>query len=296
MTEPVNILDQTRDLVKQALNEDVGPGDLTSFACLEPNNITGSITAKSSGIISGIQPLMLTFDIVDSANTIRPLKKDGDSFNPGDTIVEIEGFNQTVLTSERVALNFLAHLSGVASFTNKFVKLIESTNCRILDTRKTTPGMRMLEKAAVVHGGGMNHRIGLYDMILIKDNHIASAGSITSAIALTQEYLTTPEFRLQFHAKAEEIEIELEIVTVEQLKEALDNGVKRLLLDNQSLDSLKQLVDTARSLDPDVKLEASGNVSLETVADIAQTGVDYISIGSITHSAQASDFSLNLSN
>lgn len=281
-------------LVKAALDEDIGPGDLTSLACLEPNPVAARIVAKSSGVVSGMKPLLLTFDCVDSANVVNVVKDDGSEFVPGDVIVDIDGFNQTVLTAERVSLNFLARLSGVATLTRQFVDIVDSTTCRILDTRKTTPGWRLLEKEAVLHGGGHNHRMGLYDMILIKDNHITSAGSIARAVELTREFLQTPDFRLQFDCKAEDIEIEVEIATEEQLIEAINVGIGRLLLDNQTPHSLAALVSKARELDPDVLLEASGNVSLDTVAEIAASGVDFISIGALTHSARSCDFSLQV--
>lgn len=281
-----------RTIVENALKEDIGKGDLTSLACIEPNPMNAQIKAKCDGFISGIKPALIAFDIVDSANIIRPLKNDGDSFKYGDIIIEIEGFNQTILTVERTALNFLGHLSGVASWTNKFVQKIKGTDCKILDTRKTTPGLRLLEKEAVTHGGGYNHRIGLYDMILIKDNHISSAGSIKNAIQQTHEYLDTPDFRIQFSEQKENIEIEVEVATEDQLCEAIEVGVMRLLLDNQSLDSLESMVKKARQINPQVKLEASGNVNLDTVESIAQTGVDFISIGALTHSAVSSDFTL----
>ncbi len=281
-------------LVKAALDEDVGKGDLTSIACLEPGPIKAKITAKSNGVLSGVEPALIAFDIVDSANVIRPLKKDSEPFARGDIIMEIDGFNQTVLTAERTAINFLAHLSGIATLTSQFVDKTKGTSCRILDTRKTTPGWRYLEKAAVVHGGGCNHRFGLYDMILIKDNHISSAGSIKSAVEKTREYLGTAEFRLQFEMKAEEVGIEVEVTNEGQVEEAIDAGVTRLLLDNQSPQSLATLVKLARSLNPKVELEASGNVTLDTVAAIAASGVDFVSVGSITHSAKASDFSMTV--
>lgn len=282
-------------LVKAALAEDIGKGDLTSLACLEPNPVEGRIVAKSGGILSGVEPALTVFEIVDSANEVDFLKNDGDSFRVGDIIAKFAGFNQTVLASERVALNFLAHLSGIASLTSAFVTQLKGTNARILDTRKTTPGWRYLEKRAVTHGGGSNHRFGLYDMILIKDNHIACAGSVSAAVAQIREFLATPDFRLQFETSAAEIEIEVEVTSIEQLTEAIDAGVDRLLLDNQSTASLKKLVTTARKLAPKVKLEASGNVTLERVAEIAATGVDFISVGGLTHSAPASDFSLQIS-
>jgi nicotinate-nucleotide pyrophosphorylase (carboxylating) len=278
--------------VKQALAEDVGRGDLTSLACLEPNPLKAKLVAKQAGVLSGLLPALYVFEVVDSANRVTCHCHDGDRFDKGAVIFEVDGFNQTVLASERVAINFLAHLSGVATLTAKFVERTAGTNARILDTRKTTPGMRFLEKMAVRDGGGVNHRMGLYDMILIKDNHIASSGSIKGAVELAREYLKSRDFRVQFQSEAEKILIEVEVTSESQLREAIDTGVDRLLLDNQSVDLLRNLVQLARSLNPTVKLEASGNVSLETVAAIAATGVDFISVGAITHSAPVIDFSL----
>jgi len=282
------------ELVRAALAEDIGKGDLTSLGCLEPNPMKAEIVAKSDGILSGVRPARLTFEIVDSANRVTFEQNDGSPFRKGDVIARIDGFNQTVLSSERVALNFLGHLSGVASLTAAFVEKVKGTGARILDTRKTTPGWRCLEKKAVVHGGGVNHRYGLYDMILIKDNHIASAGSIKKAVAMAREFLGTADFRLQFETEAEEIQIEVEVTSESELTEAIEAGVNRLLLDNQTVDSLAGLAALARKLNSSVELEASGNVNLDNVAAIAGTGVDFISIGALTHSAPGSDFSLNV--
>ena len=282
------------NLVKAALEEDIGRGDLTSLACLEPNPVKAIIVAKSEGILSGLKPALPVFKMVDSAIVVRPLLKDGDRFSAGDTVIEIEGFDQTILAAERTALNFLAHLSGVATLTAKFVDKVKNTRCRILDTRKTTPGWRLLEKEAVVHGGGGNHRFGLYDMILIKDNHLAAAGSVKKAVKKAYAYLYSDDLGSQFGLKAGDVEIEVEVTSDRQLTEAVEARAGRLLLDNQSLDSLRQLVTLARRLNPEVKLEASGNVSLDNVAAIAATGVDFISIGALTHSAPASDFSLRV--
>ncbi len=281
-------------LVKAALKEDIGSGDLTSLACLEPNPVKAIIVAKSEGVLSGLKPALLVFKMVDSAIVVRSLLKDGDRFSAGDTVIEIEGFNQTILSAERTALNFLAHLSGVATLTAKFVDKVKGTRCRILDTRKTTPGWRLLEKKAVVHGGGGNHRFGLYDMILIKDNHLAAADSVKEAVKKAHDYLHSDDLGSQFGLKAGDVEIEVEVTSDQQLTEAIEAGASRLLLDNQSPDSLQQLVTLARRLNPEVKLEASGNVSLNNVAAIAATGVDFISIGALTHSAPASDFSLRI--
>ncbi|MCK4607153.1 MAG: carboxylating nicotinate-nucleotide diphosphorylase [candidate division Zixibacteria bacterium] len=283
-------------LVRQALEEDVGCGDLTSLACFQPDTIKAGIVAKSDGVLSGLTPAQLVFGIVDSANQIRVLSGDGDPFRAGDRIVEIEGLNQTILTAERTALNFMAHLSGVATLTSRFVRAVTDVEgrCRILDTRKTTPGWRYLEKQAVIHGGGMNHRLGLYDMMLIKDNHIASAGSIAAAVKQAREYLATRDFRLQFGNTGESIEIEVEVTTEAEITEAIEAGITRLLVDNQSPESLRHLVRLARELNPRVRLEASGNVTLDNVAEIAACGVDFISAGALTHSAPACDFSLKV--
>ena len=283
-----------RQLVQAALDEDIGPGDLTSRACLEPNPVTAEIVAKCDGVLSGLEPALLVFDIVDSANVVTSCFQNGDRFKNGDRILTIEGFNQTVMTSERTALNFLAHLSGIATLTRRFVDLISHTDCTILDTRKTTPSWRLLEKMAVVHGGGQNHRMGLYDLILIKDNHIASAGSIEAAVTLARGFLRSGDYILQFDTPAGEMKIEIEVTNTEQVIEALNANADILLLDNQGIDSLRELVATARRINPLVKLEASGNVNLDTVKAIAETGVDFISIGALTHSAPAADFSLRV--
>lgn len=281
-------------LVKAALREDVGEGDLTSLSCLEPGPMKAVIVAKSEGTLSGLRPALMTFGTVDSANIVRPKKKNGDRFDIGDTIIELDGFNQTLLTSERAALNFLGRLSGIATLTALYVKEIAGTGAQILDTRKTAPGYRLLEKEAVLHGGGRNHRIGLYDMVLIKDNHIASTGSITAAVEATRTFLKTVEFRLQFKRKADEIAVEVEVCTLEQLTEAIEAGVDQLLLDNRTPSELKEMVAAARKLNRQVKLEASGNVSLDNVAEVAATGVDFISVGALTHSAPSSDFSMQV--
>ncbi len=284
---------QMLDLVRAALCEDIGPGDITSLACLQPERIKAEIIAKSDGIVSGIEPVMLVFHLVDSAIRVQFSKRDGDRFSRGDRIAEIDGFNQPIMTGERTALNFLGHLSGIATITGQFVEQLNGTNCRILDTRKTTPGQRLLEKRAVLHGGGTNHRIGLFDMVLIKDNHIAAAGSISQAVELTREYLHTVECRQHFGPTGQ-IQVEVEVTNEAELREALAAGVDRLLLDNQTPESLARLVAMARQLNPKVQLEASGNVTLDNVTAIAATGVDFISSGALTHSAPNSDFSLRV--
>jgi nicotinate-nucleotide pyrophosphorylase len=197
-------------LVRSALDEDIGRGDVTSLAALEPDLVKGVIIAKSEGVLSGSAPAIISFQKVDSANKLTPLLNDGDRFRPGDTIIELEGLNQTLLTAERTALNFLAHLSGVATLTRRYVDEISGSDCRILDTRKTTPGFRHLEKQAVRHGGGENHRFGLYDMVLIKDNHIAAAGSISAAVDRTRDWLASADYRIQFDRQGDDVAIEVD--------------------------------------------------------------------------------------
>lgn len=289
-----SITKQVREIVKNALTEDIGRGDLTSLASLEPDSAEAQIVAKSDGILSGSLAAMTVFEMVDSANVVEFKISDGASFQRQDVIASIRGFNQTILASERVALNFLGHLSGIATRTRQFVDQIHGSRAKILDTRKTLPGIRVLEKLAVVHGGGYNHRFGLYDMILIKDNHIASCGSISEAVARAREFLKTSDYRLQFEKEADKVLFEVEVESESQLIEAIQAKVDRLLLDNRTLEELRALVLKARQLNPAIELEASGNVTLDTVGAIAATGVDYISVGNITHSAPSADFSLSI--
>ncbi len=283
--------------VTGALQEDVGAGDITSLATI-PKSLMGEaeIVAKSEGIVCGLPLSELTFLKVDPEIEFSMLIEDGLPFQKGDRIALISGRVRSILTAERTALNFLMHLSGVATLTNKLVTLAGPDKVRILDTRKTTPGLRYIEKYAVATGGGENHRFGLYDMALIKDNHIAAAGSVTKAIESVREYLKSEKFLKVFHTDPQSLEIEVEIESIEQLNEALDCKIERILLDNKSPEHLREMVDMAREHinGTGVLLEASGNVTIDNVAEVAQTGVDYISVGALTHSAPASDFSLKL--
>jgi nicotinate-nucleotide pyrophosphorylase (carboxylating) len=281
--------------VTAALMEDVGVGDITSLAIVD-DDTTGvaEIVAKSEGVICGLPLCEYAFLKVDPDTEFKALVHDCDPFSPGDRVALIMGRLRSILTGERTALNFLAHLSGVATLTHKMVVAAANDKVAILDTRKTVPGLRYVEKYAVATGGGENHRFGLYDMVLIKDNHIAAAGSVTRAVELVRDYLASDRFLQTFHTDPAAIAIEVEVETIDQLREALDGGIKRILLDNRSPENLKEMVRFTRDhpLGADVKLEASGNVTLDNVASVAQTGVDYISIGAVTHSAPASDFSL----
>jgi len=280
--------------VDLVLMEDIGPGDLTTLACIDSVGIQAEIVAKSEGIIAGLPVVEAAVKKLDSTARFKAFKQDGDAFRKGDTIVEIHADSRAILTTERTALNFLGHLSGIATLTSLFVEKARSTKAEILDTRKTIPGLRYLEKYAVTCGGGRNHRFGLYDMALIKDNHITACGSVREAVEKMKKYIFGDDFKNRFAIDPNMVMIEVEISDKEQLTEAIDCGIKRLLLDNQSIEQLSTMVKTARGLADDILLEASGNVNLDNVEQIAQTGVNFISIGALTHSAPASDFSLRV--
>lgn len=281
--------------VTAALTEDVGVGDITSLAVVD-DDITGvaEIVAKSEGVICGLPLCEYAFLKVDPDIEFKSLAPEGDPFHPGDRVALIMGRLRSILTGERTALNFLSHLSGIATLTHNMVVAAANDHVAILDTRKTIPGLRYMEKYAVATGGGENHRFGLYDMVLIKDNHIAAAGSVTTAVERVRDYLASDRFLQMFHTDPAAIAIEVEVESIGQLREALDGGVKRILLDNRSPENLKEMVRFTRDhpAGAEVKLEASGNITLDNIAAVAQTGVDYISIGALTHSAPASDFSL----
>lgn len=281
--------------VELALMEDIGPGDITTLGCLPDGVGKGEIVAKSDGFLAGLPLVETVFTKLDPKMRLDCLIYDSQPFRRGDRIAIIEGNRRALLTGERTALNFLGHLSGIATLTSKFVDKTRESGAKILDTRKTTPGLRHLEKYAVACGGGENHRYGLYDLALVKDNHIAAAGTITAAVENLRNFLKSKEFQEQFVTEPDDIEIEVEVTSEAELKEALDCGVNRLLLDNQTPDGLKKLVDVARALRPAVLLEASGNVTLDNVAALAASGVDFISIGALTHSAPSSDFSMEFS-
>ncbi|MEE9442234.1 MAG: carboxylating nicotinate-nucleotide diphosphorylase [candidate division Zixibacteria bacterium] len=283
--------------VMNALQEDVGAGDITSLATV-PESMTGEaeIVAKSDGVIAGLPLCELTFLKVDPQIEFTMLIEDGQKFKKGDRAALLSGRLRSILTGERTALNFLMHLSGVATLTNKMVEVAGPDKVRILDTRKTMPGLRYVEKYAVATGGGENHRYGLYDMVLIKDNHIAAAGSVTEAIAKVREFMASEKFIKIFHTEPSAFEIEVEVESIKQLNEALDAKIERVLLDNKSPEHLKEMAAFAREHEngTGVLLEASGNITLDNVAEVAATGVDYISVGALTHSAPASDFSLKI--
>jgi nicotinate-nucleotide pyrophosphorylase (carboxylating) len=265
------------------LLEDIGRGDATSRAVV-PKGVRakGFLLAKSELVASGLEIAGEVFGLADPGSSWTSLAVEGDLVAPGSRIAEVAGGARGVLAGERVALNLLQRMSGIATETRRYVEAVRGTAARILDTRKTAPGLRALDKQAVVAGGGTNHRFGLDDGILIKDNHIAIAGGVAAAVAAAR--LRAP-FGLRI-----EVEVESEV----QLREALESGADLLLLDNRTPAEASRLVEVARGLASRVRIEASGNVSLANVRAYADAGVDFISIGALTHSVRASDISLEL--
>lgn len=282
----MQIDDQIHQLIHIALTEDLGErGDITSLTTLPTNGmITGRIVAKASGVIAGLPLVEAVYTQVDPEVAVKTLIADGTVVSPGDVLCEVFGKAQSVLSGERVALNFLQRLSGVATLTAKFVHAVVDTRAIILDTRKTTPGFRMLEKYAVRMGGGHNHRVGLYDMVLIKDNHIDAAGGVRAAIQAAKA-----------HPEASKLPMVVEVRNEKELCEALEFDLTRILLDNMTLDQMRDAVKIAAKRVPRIPLEASGNMSLERVRSVAETGVDAISVGALTHSAPILDLSMQLS-
>jgi nicotinate-nucleotide pyrophosphorylase (carboxylating) len=274
-----NIYFDFTDLVRRALEEDLGDGDVTTN-CTVPADLwlTGRFVAKQAGILAGWEAARLAFTLLDERVTLTPLVNDGEHVEPRQTLAILAGPGRALLSGERTALNLLQRASGIATLTRQFVETVRGTRAVILDTRKTAPGLRPLDKWAVKIGGGENHRIGLFDMVLIKNNHIAACGgSITTAVQRARER--------DRHQRP----IEVEVRNLDELREALSLRVDRILLDNMALDTMTQAVALAAGQTP---LEASGNVTLDTIAAIAATGVDYISSGALTHSVKALDISL----
>lgn len=282
MTAPALPLspDLIDDVLRRALAEDVGAGDVTTLA-LVPAEQTGIAVAyaKEAGVLAGNAIAARVFTLLDSSAHATPLCADGDALTPGARFLRVEGPLQAILTGERLALNVLRHLSGIATLTRAFVKAVEGTRAQIIDTRKTTPGLRLFEKYAVRVGGGQNHRIGLFDGVLIKDNHIAACGSVSNAVK---------KARASVHHL---LKIEVEAKTMEQVAEALEAGADGILLDNMPPDTMAQAVALVGGR---AFTEASGNITLESVRDAARSGVDLISVGMLTHSAAVLDISLDI--
>ena len=268
---------EIESLIRRALAEDVGSGDATTNSIVsEHARLEAFIKAKQHGVVSGLAVAAGVFRTLDENVAFDALVAEGSSVESGTTVATIRGSARSILTAERTALNFLGRMSGIATLTRQFVDCVAGTSARILDTRKTAPGLRAIDKLAVKNGGGHNHRFGLYDMILIKDNHIDHAGSLTRAVELARSAGT-------------DLEIEVEARTLKHVEDAIALGVTRILLDNMSAEMMVEAVKLSGGR---AQLEASGNVNLATVRRIAETGVDFISVGELTHSARVFDFSL----
>lgn len=271
--------------IQAALEEDIGPGDATSNSILpEEARMQGRIIAKQEGIAAGLDVAQTVYQYIDPEVVFQAQVKEGEHVQRGQVLAWVSGKGRSLLTAERTALNFLGRMSGIATLTSQHVEAVRGTKAIILDTRKTAPGLRMIDKMAVRRGGGQNHRFGLHDMILIKDNHVDFSGSIHEAVQRAREANTN-------------LEIEVEARTLDDVREALDLGVERILLDNMPADTMREAVRIrdahTAGTHRKIMLEASGNVTLDTVREIAETGVDFISSGALTHSAKVFDVSFD---
>jgi len=270
------------DLIDIAIKEDIGDGDHTSLSCI-PSEAKGKahLLVKEDGILAGVDLAKTIFHKIDKAIVFEQFLNDGDKVKVGDIAFTVEGKSQSILQAERLALNFMQRMSGIATNTNYYVQLLEDTNTKVLDTRKTTPGLREIEKLAVKIGGGHNHRMGLYDMVMIKDNHIDYAGGIEAAINSTNQYLKT---------NSKDLKIEIEARNLSELNEILAVGdVHRIMLDNFSYADLRTAV---KLINGKYETEASGGITDKTIRNYAECGVDYISVGALTHQIKSLDLSL----
>jgi len=280
---PINPYDE---FIENALREDIGDGDHTSLACI-PRNAVGKaqLLIKEKGILAGVDMALRIFTKLDPDITLEILKQDGDQVVPYDIAFIVEGRVLILLKAERLVLNIMQRMSGIATTTRQYVDRLNGLKTRILDTRKTTPGMRMLEKAAVRIGGGENHRFGLFDMILIKDNHIDFAGNISKAIRRSKEYLKET---------GKDLAIEIEARDLDDVREILDiGGIKRIMLDNFTLEDTRKAVEMIAGR---YETESSGGITLENIRDYAECGVDFISVGALTHHIKSLDLSLKALN
>lgn len=268
------------EIIERALREDIGSGDVTTDAICEPDQVGRAvIRTKEPCVVAGVPIAQMVFETLDSQLRFASRVRDGDRLNAGQIIAELDGRLRTILTGERTALNFLQRLSGIATATARYVEAVRDFSVKILDTRKTAPGLRIFDKYAVRVGGGQNHRMGLYDGVLIKTNHIRAAGGIAKAIERARRSAPTT------------LRIEVEVKNLKELQEALDAGADIIMLDNMSLEEMRQAVKIAHGR---ALLEASGGVNLENVREIAATGVDFISVGALTHSVKAIDMHLEV--
>ena len=273
-----------RDFIANALREDIGDGDHTSLSTIpEFEKGKAIVKVKEKGIIAGLVLADQILIQVDTELIVKVLVAEGSEVNPGDIVMTVEGKVRSLLTAERLLLNCMQRMSGIATLTNKFVNALKGTNTKVLDTRKTTPNFRLFEKWAVQLGGGMNHRFGLYDMILIKDNHVDAAGGIKNAIERANEYL---------QKTGKKLKIEIETRNLEEVQQVLSIGkVDRIMLDNFSPSQLKEAIQL---INKKIETEASGGITLETIRSFAESGVDFISVGALTHSHKSLDISMKI--
>ncbi|MCK9280531.1 MAG: carboxylating nicotinate-nucleotide diphosphorylase [Melioribacteraceae bacterium] len=269
-----------KKIIKRALKEDIASGDITTNAIIKKDaKAIGRFLVKSDGVICGLSIAKMVFEELDKDISFKTFCKDGDFVKAGTIAAKVKGSERTLLTGERTALNFIQRLSGIASMVHSYSEKLKGTSTQLLDTRKTVPGLRMLDKYAVKTGGGKNHRIGLFDMVLIKDNHIKAAGSITNAISLIQK-----KYGNKFI-------IEVETKNLDEVREALETKADIIMLDNMNKEMMKEAV---KIISKKAKTEASGNITIDNIAEAASTGVDFISVGALTHSVKALDISMKI--
>ena len=275
-----NLINKLLDL---GIEEDINTGDITTESIIPATmNAVATMTAKQAGVISGLDIVRMVYERFQPDVVFTPYCKDGDSVEKGDVILKVEASYPTLLRGERLSLNLFQRMCGIATETAKYVKELDATHTELLDTRKTAPGLRVLDKLAVKHGGGTNHRMGLYDMAMIKDNHIKMAGGISKAVEQVRARI------------APEIKIEVETTNLDEVREAIAAGADIIMLDNMSNETMTEAVAIIKAANPAIKTEASGNMNIPRLKEVAATGVDYISVGALTHTVKAMDISMNI--
>lgn len=275
-----NLITKLLDL---GIEEDINTGDITTESIIPATmNAVATMTAKQEGVISGLEIVKMVYERFQQDIVFTPYFKDGDSVSKGDVILKIEASYPTLLRGERLSLNLFQRMCGIATETAKYVRELADTRTELLDTRKTAPGLRVLDKMAVKHGGGTNHRMGLYDMAMIKDNHIKMAGGITKAVEQVRSNI------------APEIKIEVETTNLDEVREAIAAGADIIMLDNMDNATMTEAVAIIKGANPSIKTEASGNMNIPRLKEVAATGVDYISVGALTHTVKAMDISMNI--
>ncbi|MBR5493867.1 MAG: carboxylating nicotinate-nucleotide diphosphorylase [Alistipes sp.] len=275
-----NLINKLLDL---GIEEDINTGDITTESIIpESMNAAATMTAKQDGVISGLEIVKMVYDRFQSDVVFTPYFKDGDAVKKGDVILKVEATYPTLLRGERLSLNIFQRMCGIATETAKYVKELADTHTELLDTRKTAPGLRVLDKLAVKHGGGTNHRMGLYDMAMIKDNHIKMAGGIAKAVEQVRARI------------AEGIKIEVETTTLDEVHQAIEAGADIIMLDNMDNNTMTEAVYIIKAANKGIKTEASGNMNIPRLKEVAATGVDYISVGALTHTVKGMDISMNI--